>query len=102
MNLEELIQNLESHWNTGGFLDAVRRGEFDANSGHSFVALLRGIAISEHELIPKRLLSLLWYLPLFLEWQKERIAEANSSNTVSYEDFVTEVQNVLEEVLGVP
>lgn len=102
MNTEELIQDLESHWSTDGFLDTIRRGNFDASAGQRFLELLRGISIGDDQLIPKRLLSLLWYLPLFLEWQKERITEMASSKAASYERFVTEVQNVLEEVLGVP
>ena len=102
MNIEELIQKLTSHWDTDGFLDTVRRGNFDADASLSLLDLLRGITIGEDELISKRLLSLLWYLPSFLEWQKQRVAEISPAQTSAYERFVTEVHNTLEDVLGVP
>jgi hypothetical protein len=102
MRTDELIQTLESHWDADGFLDAVRRGKFDPDAGRAFLDYLHRIAIDEDELVPKRLLSLLWYLPLFLEWQKARIEELNPSEVASYGRFVTEVHNILEEVLGIP
>lgn len=101
MNTETLIQKLELNWDSNGFLDSVRRGNFDSIAGQAFLDLLKGISIPDDELVPKRLLSLLWYLPSFLEWQKERIEEVSGRQT-EYGHFVTEVQNVLEAVLGVP
>jgi hypothetical protein len=52
-------------------------------------------------MVPKRLVSLLWYLPSFLAWQTERIAEKDGDRA-AYERFVTEVFNALEQALGVP
>jgi hypothetical protein len=40
-------------------------------------------------------------LPSFLEWQKERVRD-RSGNQPAYNQFVTEVYNTLETVLGVP
>lgn len=102
MSIDDLIQNLETHWDSDGFLDAVRRGHFVPSDANAFLGLVRGIAIGEDESVPKRLLSLLWYLPSFLEWQKERVAETSPAQAPAYERFVTEVHNVLEEVLGIP
>lgn len=47
------------------------------------------------------MLSLLWYLPSFLTWQRERVAE-KGGDINAYAHFVTDVHNTLEEVLGVP
>ena len=102
MNIEDLIRKLESHWDEDGFLHRIRRGDFDSDEASSFLDLLRCIDIAEDELIPKRLLSLLWMLPLFLEWQKERIAEVDASKADAYDKVTTQVENVLIEVLGVP
>lgn len=102
MSIEDLIQNLETYWDTDGFLDAVRRGNFVSSDADAFLGLVRGITIGEDDSVPKRLLSLLWYIPSFLEWQKERVAEASPAQAPDYERFVTEVHNALEEVLGIP
>ncbi len=102
MNIVDLIQNLETQWDCDGFLDGIRRGRFEIDDADAFLYLLKNISIGEDERVPKRLMSLLWYLPLFLEWQKERVAVNSAGEVRAYERFVTEVQNVLEEVLGVP
>jgi hypothetical protein len=101
MNTSELIQNLEAAWDTGGFLELVRRGTYEEPAGKAFLSLLRSISIDDSDLVPKRLLSLLWYLPSFLEWQKERVADVGS-DAEAYSRFVTEVHNILEDVLGFP
>ena len=102
MNIEDLIQNLEMHWDSGGFLDAVRRGKFVPGDAAAFLGLVGGISIAEEQSVPKRLLSLLWYLPSFLEWQKERVTEVSPEQAETYERFVTQVHNTLEQVLGIP
>jgi len=66
-----------------------------------FIDLLRSISIKEDELVPMRLVSLLWMLAAFLEWQTKSISE-KGGDIKAYEDFVNEVETVLEEVLGVP
>lgn len=98
--MRDLLQKLEACWDCDGFLDHVRRGTFDPEEGAEFHSLLQSIELPEESLIPKRLLSLLWYLPSFLEWQKERVAEKGNGET--YEKFVAHTLNILEEVLGVP
>lgn len=101
MNTDQIIEALEQAWDADGFLGQVRRGSYDEVGGKNFLSLLRSISIADEELVPKRLLSLLWYLPLFLEWQKERVAVVHG-NVLAYQQFVTETTNVLETVLGVP
>lgn len=101
MTTQELIQRLESEWEDDGFLGRIREGSYSKDEGQKFIALLKEINISENTQVPKRLLSLVWYLPSFLEWQKERVKE-KSSDSAAYERFVTDVLNCLEQVLGVP
>jgi hypothetical protein len=101
MNTNELIKRLELEWDVDGFLWNVRQGCFSLDNGQKFLSFLKQVEIDDNAQIPKRLLSLLWYLPPFLEWQKERVGE-RSKNRAAYERFVTEVYNTLETVLGVP
>ncbi|MBL9117110.1 MAG: hypothetical protein JNJ83_19045 [Verrucomicrobiaceae bacterium] len=102
MNLTDIIAELETQWDIDGFLYELRTGRFDAERGRKFMELLRSISVDDEESVPKRLLSLVWYLPSFLEWQKARIGEMDASHCKDYAKFVTEVHNTLEDVLGVP
>lgn len=102
MKIENLIQSMEKEWDIDGFLGNLRQGIFNPSAGDDFLALLSTISIEENEFIPKRLLSLLWYLPLFLEWQRERVAEVSGERVSLYVRFITQVQNLLEQKLGVP
>ena len=101
MDIGAIVEELEAEWDTNGFFDRVRNGEYDAARGQAVLATLRAISIGDEEMVPKRLVSLLWYLPSFLAWQTERIAERGGDRT-SYERFATEVLTTLQEVLGVP
>ncbi|MGX1320378.1 hypothetical protein AB7M17_003831 [Bradyrhizobium sp. USDA 377] len=101
MTIAAIIEQLEAEWNTNGFFDRVRNGEYDASRAQVVLATLRAIDIGDEETVPKRLLSLLWYLPSFLSWQTERVADRGGDRG-DYERFVTEVINTLQEVLGVP
>jgi hypothetical protein len=101
MDFSGIIQQMDAEWDTNGFFDRVRRGDYDAKQAQGIIETLRAISIGEDEQLPKRLVSLLWYLPSFLGWQVERVAE-NGGDRTAYERFVAEITNVLEEVLGTP
>lgn len=95
------IELLDSSWDyEDGFLGKLRQGEFDKKLYLAFLVLLRGISFGDDELIPKRVVSLLWYIPLFMEWQKEQITK--SIEEMEYNRFKTEIENQLERILGVP
>ena len=101
MDINQVIEHLEREWDTTGFLDEVRRGRFAVADGEKFLTLLSQISLAEEDVVPKRFLSLVWYLPIFLSWQRERVEEIGN-DVVAYDHFVTQVHNVLEEVLGIP
>lgn len=100
-NFSQLIEELEQAWDVDGFLGRLRTGEFSLDDAQEFLALLSEVDLGKEQVVPKRLVSLLWFLPSFLAWQTERVAE-RCGNQVSYAQFVTEVHNLLEERLGVP
>lgn len=101
MNIQEVIERMEREWDVDGFLGNVRTGIFSISDADQFLAFLRSIEIEEDALVPKRIVSLFWMLPSFLEWQKQRVREAGGRGE-DYDRFATEVQNTLEKVLGVP
>jgi hypothetical protein len=101
MNAYEFIDCLETAWDEGGFLESVRRGKFDSESAEKFLAVLRSVDIPNEDHVPMRLLSLIWYLPTFLVWQRERVIESGGDPAI-YGQFTTDVHNALENSLGVP
>jgi hypothetical protein len=100
MDFAQTIDRLETEWDDQGFLGQLRQGQFDAEHAKNFLELLRSIIISDDELLPKRLVALLWYIPSFLSWQTERVQP--NVNAKDYLQFCTDAHNILESVLGFP
>jgi hypothetical protein len=99
--MQDLIDQLESAWDCDGFLGRLREGAFAQQDAIAFLSLLRSIDLEDDDRIPKRFLALIWSLPTFLQWQRERIEE-RGGDLAAYDRFITEVHNVLEDVLGAP
>jgi len=101
MTLDDLIRALDAAWDIPGFLGHLREGQFSEAEAAAFLKLLQSIDLGAERCVPKRLVSLLWYLPSFLQWQEERVAE-RGGDLQAYRRFTTKAHNILEEVLGVP
>jgi len=95
------VDQLDAEWGDQGFLGKLRIGAFAAEDATRFLTFLRGIDIPEGALVPKRAVSLFWYLPTFLLWQRDRVAE-QGGNLETFDRFVTEIHNTLDRVLGIP
>jgi hypothetical protein len=95
------IDDLDAEWDTHGFLGQLRLGNFVPAHASRFLQLLRQIEIPDDATVPKRALALIWYLPTFLIWQRERVME-KGGNVAEFDRFVTEVHNTLEDVIGIP
>lgn len=101
-NIQRWIQLLEAEWSkSDGFLGLAREGQFDPKDGDKFTEKLKAIKLSDDNILDRRFVSLLWYIPLFLSWQRERVAE-NGGDVVSFEKIKNEVQAIVEDILGVP
>ena len=99
---EPWIQALEAEWSKpDGFLGRVREGVFDSLEGASFASKLDGIKLPRDAPIARRLVSLIWYIPMFLDWQKRRVVE-KGGDALAFEQFVNHVRAIVEEILGVP
>ena len=62
---------------------------------------LSSLSIAEEAEIPRRLVSLLWYIPLFMEWQTEQVQESGG-DAIAYEQAITLMTNEVERLLGLP
>lgn len=101
MTQEDLIGRLELEWEDAGFFGQLRSGSFDEARGASVLAAIAACGLRSATHLERRLVSLLWYLPLFAEWQTERVQERGGA-PVAYRRFVADLTTVLEEELGVP
>ncbi len=98
---QELIEQLESTWEVDtGFFYKLRQGIFDRKLYNEFLILLKTIDFEDEEMIVSRVVSLLWYIPLFMEWQKERVVK--TINLGEYNILKQNIENELERILGVP
>ncbi|OQP52799.1 hypothetical protein A4H97_24165 [Niastella yeongjuensis] len=99
--IQELIEQLESTWEVDtGFFYKLRQGIFDRNLNNEFLNLLKTISFEDDEMISSRVVSLLWYIPLFMEWQKERVGK--TMGIEEYNMLKQNIENELERILGVP
>lgn len=62
--------------------------------------LLNRVDIGEGALDP-RFVSLTWYMPLFITWQRERCEERGCDMTM-FDRAVDDITNLTQSLLGVP
>lgn len=102
MDYKHDIEQLESEWaEDDGFFWRIRQGQFVHDDFVRALAKVSKIASTEDAEIPKRLVSLLWYIPIFMHWQTERVQE-NGGNVTEFFQAATAMTNEVERVLGVP
>lgn len=102
MNYTDFIKAIEAEWEPeSGFFWKVRQGDFDAQAFARLREKLRTRRIDDDAELPRRLVSVLWYIPLFMSWQVDRVRES-SSNASGYEEAVTAATNEIERLLGLP
>ena len=52
------------------------------------------------DMIPRRLVSLIWYIPIFMTWQAERVK--GSVDIQEYQRIANQIEGKIEEILGIP
>ncbi|MDI1447601.1 hypothetical protein [Polyangium sp. 6x1] len=102
MSYESEIEALESEWSLeDGFLGQVRQGRFSAEDFQRALGRLAAMSIEEDAEVPRRLVSLLWYIPIFMQWQVERVRELGG-DVATYTSAIQLMTNEVERLLGVP
>ncbi len=97
-----LVELLEDAWSPpDGFLFQLREGTFNPNACDGFLQLLRSIHDQEFDSLPARVVSLLWYVPSFFSWQRERVVEAGGDIS-AFNRAEAAISSEIERVLGVP
>lgn len=102
MNNEAIISDLEKEWDFDcGFFGNLRRGIFDVEMLHRLICTLDAINLREEVLVSRRVVSLLWYMPLFMGWQRESVHEGGG-NVEEFDKATNLIQSSIERLLGVP
>jgi len=95
--MDELIKELENEWESEqGFFGKLRMSGFDKQGFARVEALLKKVD-STADAYPRRLVSLVWFIPLFMSWQ-----EVPNLSNEEYEDYSNRLENLVIETLGVP
>ncbi len=98
---QEIVERLDLEYDLSeGFLGRLRSGIFDPKGKERLLGLLNSMEL-ENGPVDMSLVRHLWFLPIFIQWQKERF-EYENRNAELVESTLTEVVNVLTEVVGVP
>lgn len=102
MDWDRPTQRLQQAWDLEGFLGRLRQGQLIPTLGEDFVRQLRELPSSQADRpTPPRVVALLWYVPIFIVWQRERVAEQSGDLTI-LDRLANEIQAELERILGVP
>ena len=102
MDNASVIANLEREWDfESGFFGGLRRGQFDRASLNRLIRTLDLIDPQGDTVVNRRVVSLLWYMPIFMGWQIDRVQEAGG-DAAEFDRAITQVQNSVERILGVP
>jgi hypothetical protein len=102
MSPEEAIAVVESFWDLPeGGLFRLRDGHYQPGLGEELADVLLSIEVDEAGVLPRRLVSLTWMIPTFMEWQVERVEELGADPEALKRD-ITIVRNALDRFLGIP
>jgi hypothetical protein len=102
MNFDTAIVELESFWDPDeGVFWQLRQGKFIESEVNRFLVWLRQFKIDGDAALPRRFVSLLWYVPLFMQWQVDRVKDTGG-DVIAYSKIIVEVSNELERILGTP
>jgi len=102
MILGDFIPTIESEWEPEtGFFWRIRQGHFRKEDFERVLAKFLAVPSVAAPMVPLRLVSTLWYVPIFMHWQCDRVRE-QGSDLAQYEVAMTKLTNEVERILGVP
>lgn len=98
-----LVQKkLEEQWDVpDGFFYRLRHGDYHPPGVDVVEELLMSLDVDDKMQLPRRFVSLTWWIPTFMEWQIDRVREKGGDSEAMKRD-ITRLFNVLNKVLGVP
>ena len=102
MDLIPVIRELEKEWDLDqGFLGGVRQGEFYPDKLERLVRILESVKLGNETIINKKFVSLTWYMPIFLIWQRDRFIQ-KGKDINELDRAINRIEGLLEQILGIP
>jgi len=99
---DEEFSAIEAAWEVeDGAMWKLRQGEVDAAQIEALLGILEKIQVAENDMLPRRFVSFVWYLPIFFEWPRERVAERGADMKV-FQTPANRTVAVVQRLLGVP
>jgi hypothetical protein len=96
------LEALDLAWDDEeGALGKLRSGQFDAALAAGYTELLHSIEIEEGEALHADFVRLIWFAPLFSEWQIARVAERGGDEQEA-SNFSDKIRERVMELLGTP
>lgn len=96
------IPELEKFWRMpDGYFFKLRDGEYEPRGAEQVEQVIRSIDVEEGSKLPRRLVSLTWVIPTFMESQVERV-NAKGGNLEALRKDITRLRNALNRFLGAP
>lgn len=98
------IAALEALWaaEPPGFFWNVRQRQLVARDGEAAIAVLRAIpGYADGATLPARLVSLLWFIPVFMEWNADGVRRAGGDDE-AYTRVASELTSEVMRILGAP
>jgi hypothetical protein len=105
ITLIELKKNLNKEWGEKGFFENLRyESLIDFDKGNRLLNQMKSYNLRDEDVtIDRELVRLIWYIPQFMEWQRERLSENNDEESIlRYTQLTNYFNNELEKLLGVP
>ena len=97
-----LVSDLESCWEwETGFFAKLRRHQWDAEAFERVLKVLSAIETNDSTSIPRRIVSMLWYMPMVMSWQSEQVVKSEIETAI-YESAFNRIQEQIERILGIP
>ena len=94
---EQIKTKLIWQWeNADGFFFKFRFGTFDKDECKKTLDIIEEIEFGRHNMIDRKIVDLIWFVPLFLEWNKERVIE----NGCASEYEISKVLNLFYEAVS--
>lgn len=103
METPQMIELVEDEWDPEtGFFGLLRNGRFDPFRFARCKQLLVKIEseLPKDDQISRRLVSLIWYIPMFMDWQADRLRDEIGRD--EYLNCIGDFQGIIEQILGVP
>ena len=98
----EILEALDRAWDQDeGFLGMLRSGRFSESAGDQYLNLLSSIEIQEGERLHPDFVRLIWFAPIFIEWQTERAVERGADKK-QVRRLANLVRERVMELLGTP